>query len=121
MGSMRLITFRQVSYKKSSLVFCEFIETNFLFLLTPKLAYYNLVGYTLAQSSTACRYRVQYAFEEIENMITNNQTSELQNALNLCDPVDTTSVYEVAMLLERFIEMITKYIDLFQLVNPLIF
>lgn len=64
-----------------------------------------------------CRYRVEYAFEEIENMIANNQTSELQNALNLCDPVDTTSVSEVAMMLERLIETITSYIDRFQLVN----
>lgn len=60
---------------------------------------------------------MQYAFEEVENMIANNQTTELQNSLNLCDPVDTTSVYEVAMLLERLIEMITQYIDMFQLVD----
>lgn len=75
------------------------------------------MAYTLAQSSATCRYRVQYAFEEVENMIANNQTTELQNSLNLCDPVDTTSVYEVAMLLERLIEMITQYIDMFQLVD----
>lgn len=81
------------------------------------LAYYNLVAYTLAQSSTTCRYRVQYAFEEVEELIANNRTTELQNALNLCDPIDTTSAYEVAMVLERLIEMITQYIDLFQLVK----
>lgn len=51
-------------------------------------------------------------------MIANNETVALQNALHLCDPIDTTSVYEVAMLLERLMEMITQYIDLFQLVNP---
>lgn len=50
-------------------------------------------------------------------MIANNQTTELKNALNLCDSIDTTSAYEVAMLLERLIEMITQYIDMFQLVN----
>lgn len=47
-------------------------------------------------------------------MIANNETTALQNALNLCDPIDTTSEYEVAILLERLIEMITQYIDLFQ-------
>lgn len=81
------------------------------------LAYYNLIAYALAQSSTDCRYRVQYAFEEVENLIANNRTGELQNTLSLCDSIDTTSAYEVAMLLERLIEMITQYIDMFQLVN----
>ncbi|XP_037038173.1 putative serine protease K12H4.7 isoform X2 [Bradysia coprophila] len=75
-------------------------------------AYYNLVGYTLAQSSMECRYRVQYAFEEIEDMIANNSPA-LQYALNLCEQVDATSVSEVAMMLERLIEMITSYIDQF--------
>lgn len=88
-----------------------------VFIPAKTIAYYNLIGYSLAHSSTECRYRVQYGFDEIENMIANNQTTELQKALNLCDPIDTNSEYEIAMLLERFIEMIAQYIDLFQLVN----
>lgn len=50
-------------------------------------------------------------------MIANNQTTELQSALHLCHSIDTTSEYDVAMLLERLIELITQYIDQFQLVN----
>lgn len=50
-------------------------------------------------------------------MIVNNQTTELQNILNLCYPIDTNSASDAAMLVERLIDMITQYIDLFQLVS----
>lgn len=98
-------------------------QTNYLIveinLNLIQLAYYNLIAYTLAQSSTACRYRVAYAFEEIEEMIANEQGDQLQNVLHLCDPLQTNSAYDVAMVLERLIEMITAYIDQFQLVYEL--
>lgn len=50
-------------------------------------------------------------------MIVANQTAELQNVLNLCDPINTYSAYDVAMLLERLIDLMTQHFDQFQLVN----
>lgn len=47
----------------------------------------------------------------MHSMILNNETAELQEALNLCNPVDASSPSDIAAFIEANIYYISKFID----------
>lgn len=50
----------------------------------------------------------------MHSMIQNGETAELQEQLNLCNPVDASSPSDIAMFIERHIDYITRFIDTHQ-------
>ena len=56
-----------------------------------------------------CQERLQSVFTAIEDMIEAGDGVGLQTAFNLCDPIDTESVGDIAMLYESLIDFITDY------------
>lgn len=57
-----------------------------------------------------CAERLHNAFDVLQYLIENAEVAYLQERLRLCAPLETTNEQEVAVLLFRFIDLISQYI-----------
>lgn len=57
---------------------------------------------------------MQDAILELDALVQGGKGKEIQSILNLCNPVDTESVTDVASLFEIYLNYIADYIDQFQ-------
>lgn len=61
-----------------------------------------------------CRNIVQAAFRELDALVVAGDGVAIQEALNLCHPVDTENVQDIGVLFQRHIDYIIDYIEHFQ-------
>lgn len=72
--------------------------------------YENLSTVIRYHDSVECAERVRNAFDVLQYLIEDAQTAYIQERLRLCAPMDTTNVQESAVLMYRFIDLISQYI-----------
>lgn len=78
-------------------------------------AQYDLLEYIIGSSgSYECSELLREALYAIDNFIQNGQGEYLQDTLNLCHPVETNSMFDIAALYEHYILFITDYINRLQ-------
>lgn len=89
-------------FLKTIIIFC------FLFLLD---FYNNLESNILYRGGQDCALRIENAFEIMDYLIENDENEYLQERMNLCNPVDSSSDHDIAMFFEYNIAFISDYID----------
>lgn len=76
---------------------------------------YDLLEYIIGSSgSYQCSELLREALYTIDSFIQSGQGEYLRDALNLCHPVDTSSLLDIAALYEHYILFIMDYINSFQ-------
>lgn len=76
--------------------------------------YDNLSSILRYMDSIECAERVNNAFDVLEYLIDNNESAYIQERLRLCTPLDGDDDQEVAVLIYRFVDLISQYILRFQ-------
>lgn len=61
-----------------------------------------------------CHDRFQLAFEELDELLANNNGAEIQKLFSLCHPVDTTSAVDIASFYEYYVNFVINYLQLHQ-------
>lgn len=61
-----------------------------------------------------CRDIVKSAFVAMDDLVAKGDGATLQQKLNLCHPVNTSNVNDVAALFQRHLDYIIQYIELHQ-------
>lgn len=69
---------------------------------------------TGAAPTTTCRDQVLEAFQTIDQMVTEGDSEGLQDRLNLCFPVATENVQDVAQVFIYYLHYINQFINTYQ-------
>lgn len=73
---------------------------------------YDLLSYVLLeQGSEECQQLVQHAFQVVEELVIESQGEYIQQRLNLCSPVNTSSTGDIGALFQSHVLAILDYID----------